>query len=46
MTSMLHKFDNATDFDDRRQLAKLELVRGSIPAATVLAQTYVGMPLG
>ncbi len=45
MTSMLHRFDDAA-FDNRRQLAELELVTSSIPAATVLAQTYVGMPLG
>jgi p-hydroxybenzoate 3-monooxygenase len=33
-------------FDDRRQLAELELVAGSLSAATVLAQNYVEMPLG
>jgi p-hydroxybenzoate 3-monooxygenase len=46
MTSMLHRFQEATAFDDRRQLAELDLVTSSIPAATVLAQNYVGMPLG
>jgi p-hydroxybenzoate 3-monooxygenase len=46
MTSMLHRFQEATAFDDRRQLAELDLVTGSIPAASVLAQNYVGMPLG
>ena len=45
MTSMLHKFGTANEFDDRRQLAELDLVTSSIPAATVLAQNYVGMPL-
>lgn len=46
MTSMLHRFQDASAFDDRRQLAELDLVAGSLPAATVLAQNYVGMPLG
>ena len=46
MTSMLHQFADATEFDDRRQLAELELVTSSTAAATVLAQNYVGLPLG
>ncbi len=46
MTSMLHRFDDASPFDDRRQLAELELVTSTIPAATSLAQNYVGLPLG
>jgi p-hydroxybenzoate 3-monooxygenase len=46
MTSMLHRFPDASEFDDRRQLAELEFVTGSASAATALAQTYVGMPLG
>ena len=46
MTSMLHRFDDATEFDRRRQLAELDLVTNSIPAAITLAQNYVGMPLG
>ncbi|MDO9712779.1 4-hydroxybenzoate 3-monooxygenase [Paracraurococcus lichenis] len=46
MTSMLHRFPDASEFDDRRQLAELELVTGTMPAATSLAQTYVGMPFG
>ncbi len=46
MTSMLHRFENASPFDERRQLAELELVTSSVAAATSLAQNYVGMPLG
>jgi p-hydroxybenzoate 3-monooxygenase len=46
MTSMLHRFEGASAFDDKRQLAELELVTSTIPAATSLAQNYVGMPLG
>jgi len=46
MTSMLHRFEDASEFDQRRQLAELELVTGTEAAATSLAQNYVGMPLG
>ena len=46
MTSMLHKFEGASEFDEKRQLAELDLVTGTVPAATSLAQTYVGMPFG
>ena len=46
MTSMLHRFEGASEFDERRQLAELDLVTGSVPAATALAENYVGLPLG
>jgi p-hydroxybenzoate 3-monooxygenase len=46
MTSMLHRFSDASDFDLRRQIAELELVTTSPTAATTLAQHYTGMPLG
>ncbi|MBN9509960.1 MAG: 4-hydroxybenzoate 3-monooxygenase [Alphaproteobacteria bacterium] len=45
MTSMLHRFDEATEFDRRRQLAELDLVVSSRAAATSLAEMYVGSPL-
>jgi p-hydroxybenzoate 3-monooxygenase len=45
MTSMLHRFSDATDFDLRRQLAELEMVTGSPTAAKTLADNYVGLPL-
>jgi p-hydroxybenzoate 3-monooxygenase len=45
MTSMLHRFSDATDFDLRRQTAELELVTGSPSAAKTLADNYVGLPL-
>ena len=45
MTSMLHRFPDATDFDVRRQLAELEMVTGSTSAARTLAENYVGLPL-
>jgi p-hydroxybenzoate 3-monooxygenase len=46
MTSMLHRFEDASEFDERRQMAELELVTGTAAAATSLAQNYVGLPLG
>jgi p-hydroxybenzoate 3-monooxygenase len=45
MTSMLHRFPDATDFDLRRQLAELEAVTGTVSGSTFLAQNYVGLPL-
>jgi p-hydroxybenzoate 3-monooxygenase len=46
MTSMLHKFPDACEFDERRQLAELEFVTSSKHSATALAETYVGQPFG
>jgi p-hydroxybenzoate 3-monooxygenase len=45
MTSMLHRFSDATDFDLRRQIAELELVTSSPTAAKNLAENYTGLPL-
>jgi p-hydroxybenzoate 3-monooxygenase len=45
MTSMLHTFPDATDFDLRRQLAELELITSSPTAAKTIADNYVGLPL-
>jgi p-hydroxybenzoate 3-monooxygenase len=45
MTSMLHRFDGANAFDERRQLAELEYVVGSRAAAQSLAENYVGLPM-
>jgi p-hydroxybenzoate 3-monooxygenase len=45
MTSMLHRFSDATDFDVRRQIAELEMVTGSPSAAKTIADNYVGLPL-
>ncbi|HET6184630.1 MAG TPA: 4-hydroxybenzoate 3-monooxygenase [Acetobacteraceae bacterium] len=46
MTSMLHRFADASPFDERRQLAELEFVTGNESAARGLAETYVGEPFG
>jgi p-hydroxybenzoate 3-monooxygenase len=45
MTSLLHRFDDDTPFDRRRQLAELEYLVGSHAAAQSLAENYVGLPL-
>jgi p-hydroxybenzoate 3-monooxygenase len=45
MTSMLHRFSDATDFDLRRQIAELELITSSPSAAKTIADNYVGLPL-
>jgi p-hydroxybenzoate 3-monooxygenase len=45
MTSMLHRFEDATEFDRRRQLAELDLVTSSDTAARTVAENYVGLPL-
>jgi p-hydroxybenzoate 3-monooxygenase len=42
---MLHRFEDATEFDRRRQLAELELVTSSEAAARTVAENYVGLPL-
>ncbi len=45
MTSMLHRFEDAGEFDRRRQLAELELVTSQESAARTVAESYVGVPL-
>jgi len=45
MTSLLHRFDDHTEFDHRRQLAELDYVTSSQAAATSLAENYVGLPM-
>jgi p-hydroxybenzoate 3-monooxygenase len=45
MTSMLHLFGEASDFDLRRQLAELEAVTSSAAGSKFLAENYTGLPL-
>lgn len=45
MTSMLHRFSDASDFDLRRQVAELDAVTNSVAGSTFLAENYVGLPL-
>ena len=44
MTSLLHRFEDETAFDRKRQNAELEYVMSSRAAATCLAENYVGLP--
>ena len=44
MTTMLHKIDGASDFDERRQLGELRSVISSEPGARYLAEAYTGWP--
>jgi len=45
MTSMLHRFEDASPFDRRRQVAELDYVTSSRAAGTALAENYVGLPM-
>lgn len=45
-TSLMHRFDDAGEFDQRRQRAELDMILQSRAAAQVLAENYVGLPLG
>jgi len=45
MTYMLHRFDEDTAFEHRRQIAELEYVTRSRAAAYSLAENYAGLPL-
>jgi p-hydroxybenzoate 3-monooxygenase len=45
MTSMLHRFQDANPFDERRQLAELDYVTSSRAASQSLAENYVGLPM-
>ena len=45
MTSMLHRFYDASEFDLKRQMAELDLITSSRAAATTIAENYVGLPL-
>lgn len=43
MTSLLHRFEDLTEFDRRRQTAELEYLVTSRAAMTTLAENYVGL---
>jgi p-hydroxybenzoate 3-monooxygenase len=45
MTQMLHRFEDDTPFDRRRQMAELDYVTSSRAAAQSLAENYVGLPM-
>ena len=45
MTSLLHRFEDHSGFDRRRQIAELDYVTSSRAAATALSENYVGLPM-
>ena len=45
MTSLLHRFPEASGFDQRIQRAELDYLASSEAALTALAENYVGLPL-
>ncbi|MFZ0393435.1 MAG: 4-hydroxybenzoate 3-monooxygenase [Terracidiphilus sp.] len=45
MTSLLHRCEDASSFEHKRQQAELEYLMNSRAAATALAENYVGLPL-
>ncbi|WP_328427175.1 4-hydroxybenzoate 3-monooxygenase [Streptomyces sp. NBC_00443] len=46
MTTLLHRAPDATPFEDRLQLARLERLASSRAAETDLAEGYTGLPFG
>jgi p-hydroxybenzoate 3-monooxygenase len=45
LTTLLHRFPGASDFDQRAQEYELEYLSRSLPAQVALAQEYAGLPL-
>ena len=45
MTSMMHSFPGADEFQHRLQVAELDYVCGSKAGSTALAENYVGLPI-
>jgi p-hydroxybenzoate 3-monooxygenase len=44
MTTMMHRFPNTGDFDQKIQEAELHYLTHSHAASTALAENYVGLP--
>jgi p-hydroxybenzoate 3-monooxygenase len=45
LTTLLHRFPEATEFEQRAQEYELEYIRSSYHAQVALAEQYVGLPL-
>ncbi|MGL4243144.1 MAG: 4-hydroxybenzoate 3-monooxygenase [Beijerinckiaceae bacterium] len=45
MTTLLHRFDHFTPFEQRMQAAEFAFLEESIAARTAIAENYVGLPL-
>ncbi|MET8456089.1 4-hydroxybenzoate 3-monooxygenase [Streptomyces parvulus] len=46
LTTLLHRAPDATPFDDRLQVARLDRIASSRAAGTDLAEAYTGFPIG
>lgn len=46
MTTMLHRVNDASDFDEQRQLGELTSIVESRAGSTYLAEAYTGWPEG
>ncbi|WP_226486462.1 4-hydroxybenzoate 3-monooxygenase [Streptomyces parvulus] len=46
LTTLLHRAPDATPFDDRLQVARLDRIASSRAAETDLAEAYTGFPIG
>lgn len=46
MSSMMHRLPDASGFDHKRQVAELDMVTRSVAGRTLIAENYVGTPLG
>ncbi|MFC9834589.1 4-hydroxybenzoate 3-monooxygenase [Rhodococcus sp. NPDC127530] len=46
MSSMLHRLPDDTGFGHKRQVAELDMVTRSVAGRTLIAENYVGTPLG
>lgn len=46
MTTLLHTAPDATPFEGRLQLARLDRITSSRAAETDLAEAYTGFPIG
>ncbi|WP_368516971.1 FAD-dependent monooxygenase, partial [Rhizobium sp.] len=44
MTTMMHRFPDTNDFDQKIQEAELDYLTHSRAASTALAENYVGLP--
>jgi p-hydroxybenzoate 3-monooxygenase len=45
MTSMLHRFPDASDFDQRMQRVEFDYLAGSRAASQAMAENYTGLPM-
>jgi p-hydroxybenzoate 3-monooxygenase len=45
MTTLMHRFDHHSPFEQRMQVAEFDFLRSSTAAQTALAENYVGLPL-